>query len=61
MANPFHRGERWARYSTWILVIGFAADGFRFLPKKNVNLPKGENFTERNQVYGYAEQTREFF
>jgi hypothetical protein len=25
LAIPFHRGERWAWYSTWILVIGFAA------------------------------------
>jgi hypothetical protein len=25
LAIPFRRGERWAWYSTWILVIGFAA------------------------------------
>jgi hypothetical protein len=25
LAFPFRRGERWAWYSTWILVIGFAA------------------------------------
>jgi hypothetical protein len=25
LAIPFHRGERWAWYSTWIQVIGFAA------------------------------------
>lgn len=24
LAIPFPRGERWAWYSTWILVIGFA-------------------------------------
>lgn len=24
LAIPFRRGERWAWYSTWILVIGFA-------------------------------------
>jgi len=25
LAIPFHRGERWAWYASWILVIGFAA------------------------------------
>jgi hypothetical protein len=25
LAIPFRQGERWAWYSTWILVIGFAA------------------------------------
>ena len=25
LAIPFRRGERWAWFSTWILVIGFAA------------------------------------
>ena len=25
LAIPFRRGEKWAWYSTWILVIGFAA------------------------------------
>ena len=25
LAIPFRRGERWAWYATWILVIGFAA------------------------------------
>ena len=28
LAIPFRRGERWAWYSTWILVIGFAAPIF---------------------------------
>jgi len=25
LAIPFRRGEKWAWYSTWILVVGFAA------------------------------------
>jgi len=30
---PFRRGERWAWYSTWILVIGFASTVFAADPE----------------------------